>query len=354
MTDHDTARVTLGVIADPGQAADLARQVVTEGLAAMLDERLPGAGWEVVVEEDRLVNPPADDTALVDAARRRLLERDWDLVVCLTELPLHRNRRPVVAHANPMHGVAVLSVPALGALGRRARARHVIADLLSRLLGVGDAADEDAADQLRRRVRELGTDVDAQPAAFTARVLTGNLRLLTGMVRANQPWRLTLRLSRALAAAAAAAVFALVTADIWRLADTFGGVRLTVAAIASILAIVVTIIVGGGLWERATGSGLRQQVVLFNLATTATVIIGVVAFYAALLVLAGAAAACLVVPSVLREAVGHPVSVSDYAELAWLTCSLGTLGGALGAGLETDDAVREAAYVRQDSDYAPE
>jgi hypothetical protein len=37
----------------------------------------------------------------------------------------------------------------------------------------------------------------------------------------------------------------------------------------------------------------------------------------------------------------------DYVRLAWLLSTLGTIGGALGATLETDEAVREAAYAHR-------
>ena len=97
---------------------------------------------------------------------------------------------------------------------------------------------------------------------------------------------------------------------------------------------------------------MREQVVLFNLATTATVLIGVVALYAALFLLSLAAGLLLVVPSLLSAALGHPVGLGDYAELAWLTSSLATVGGALGAGLESDEAVREAAYTHRTDEVA--
>lgn len=52
----------------------------------------------------------------------------------------------------------------------------------------------------------------------------------------------------------------------------------------------------------------------------------------------------------LSDALGHPAGLAECAELAWLTSSLATVGGELGAGLETDNAVREAAYAHRTSD----
>ena len=116
------------------------------------------------------------------------------------------------------------------------------------------------------------------------------------MVRADRPWQLAARLSRALIAAGAAGIFALVTSDVWRLAGAFGWQRLTGVTAGSVAAIGATLIVGARLWERVDRPAVRQQVVLFNVATTATIVIGVVALYAVLFVLALLAGLLLIVP----------------------------------------------------------
>ena len=342
--------VVAGLVAAPGAAADLAAGLADD-LLPELTRRLPGARWRVELVTGDLVTPPAEDAEIVDAARRMLLSRGWDLAVCLTDLPLQVSRRPVVAHASAVHSVALVS----GAVAVRRRSRDLVLRLVDQLLGEPDGAPADPgraagrSHRLARRLRELGSDADPADGSvrFTARVLSGNLRLLVGMVRANRPWQLAARLSRALAAAIAAGVFALVTSDIWRLADALGGLRLTLIAAGSVTAIAATLIVGAGLWERTRDRRTREQVVLFNLATTATVLIGVATLYAALYLLALLGALLLVVPGLLTTGLGHPASAGDYAELAWLTSSLATVGGALGAGLETDDAVRQAAYTRR-------
>lgn len=336
--------VVIGIAAAPGTEA--VSHPLARDLAEALRRQTPGVNWTTDVAVDRLVQPPADTGDLVSAARLRLLDQDWDIVLALTDLPLQLSRRPQIAHASPMHAVGLISVPALGAVGLQRRAQQVAVRLVHALLGEA-GADVDAR-RLHGRVKELASDIEeADGIGFAARVLTGHLRLLAGMVAANRPWRLIARLSRALVAAVAAGVFALVTADVWRLADAFGAWRHVGVAVGSVVGITLTLIVGAQLWERAPNRQVRQQVLLFNAATTATVLIGVGVLYATLFVLALAAAMLLVVPELLSTAVGHRVNFADYAELAWLTSSLATAGGALGAGLESDDAVRAAAYTHR-------
>jgi hypothetical protein len=73
------------------------------------------------------------------------------------------------------------------------------------------------------------------------------------MLRANRPWRLAVRLYRALVAALAAVAFALVTSDFWRLSASLSPLRLSAMTALSIGLTVAALIAVHGLWERAGG-----------------------------------------------------------------------------------------------------
>jgi hypothetical protein len=52
----------------------------------------------------------------------------------------------------------------------------------------------------------------------------------------------------------------------------------------------------------------------------------------------------VIAPYVIRLQLQHPVGFVSFVKIAWVVTSLATLGGALGAALESGVAVREAAY----------
>lgn len=347
-------RVKLGLIVSPAIDPEVAEQIRDE-LGAGLADRYPDIDWDLELVRDPLAQPPVHLTGLVEAARERLLAGDWDLTAVVTELPLRHSRRPLLSHVSPTHGVALVSLPALGVVQRRRRLRDALAKAVAALLGdLPDGRSRSGRFGVKRRLGELAAKVDedseSEGVVFLARVLGGNLRLLAGMVVANHPWRLASRLGRLMLGALAAAVFALATADVWRMATHLGPIRLALASVASIAAAAATLIVVHGLWERAPEPRTREQVALFNLATLATVLFGVGTLYLVVFLVSLAGAALLIDPSLFSELIGRNTDAWDYVRLAWLASSVATVGGALGATTETDEAVREAAYAFRPED----
>jgi hypothetical protein len=349
----------VGVLAAPGPAYALAEELARD-LPDLLRARFPGFTWEVRVRQEPLAGPAGNDEELIRKARRRLLDEGWKMVVCLTDLPLHVGRRPVTAHASVALGVGLVSVPALGVVDIEEDLRQAVLRIIEGLLGesVRDAEearrDRGRRARMRERLKELTSPVgradvtEDRSVRFVTAVTRGNLRLLAGMVRANRPWGLIVGLSRSLVASLSTAAFALTSPGIWRIADGMGSGRLLVVALGSILAICVSLVLAHDLWERRPADDVRQEVrervILFNLTTLLTVLIGVLTIYLALFVIVIVIGPTLITPKVLQGELRHPVGLGHYASLAWLATSMAMVGGALGAALEEDAAVREAAY----------
>jgi hypothetical protein len=346
------SQVVAAVLAAPGQPGELAA-----GLADALRDRLEalraGVSARVVVVEEPALARPAATVELVETLRRRLLDAGWDLAVGITDLPLSVGRRAVAGHASPTHGVALLSLPALGAGRTAPRAQAAVLRLLDEMLGEEGREPPSVRRRSRLGRRLAGRrDIRGEEGGLGVVLTGGYLRLLAGLVWANAPWRFAARLSRALVAALAAVTFALVTPDLWRLADVLGEVRLAVLTVISVAASAVALVVVHGLWEHANRPGARAQVALFNLATAATVLLGVATLYVVLLAVTAAGAALLVPQELRAEALGHPVALADYLQVSWLISSLATVGGGLGGGLETEASVREATFAAEADDDA--
>jgi hypothetical protein len=354
----DRKPIVVGLLAAPGLLYELAQRLARE-LPGDLSARFTGFSWQFVVREEVLAAPEGNDQGLVEIARKRLLDEQWKLAICLTDLPLHVGRRPVTARVSVSLGVGVVSVPALGAIHLEANLRQAVISLIEALVGesVSDleaaAMDRARYSRMQDRLEELSGSVGRVDIAgdgtlrFVSATTQGNLRLVSGMLRANRPWRVVTGLSRALVASVGTGAFALTSTGVWMIAHGMGLVQMLAAAVGSVAAICVSLIVVHGLWERSPGrenAEARKRTVLFNTTTVITVLIGVLTLYVAQLVINVAVVRLLVTPGILETAIHHAVGIGDLLWLAWLATSMAAVGGALGAALEDNSAVREAAY----------
>jgi hypothetical protein len=172
------------------------------------------------------------------------------------------------------------------------------------------------------------------------------------MVGANRPWRLVPGLSKAFAAALATGVIATVNSTVWNLAESLGIVRLVIAMVGSVALMIGWLIVDAHLWHRSTGVSreAKQKGRLYNASTVITLGIGVLVCYAGLLVINLSWALFIINDRVFAAMTGIPLHATEYLTLSWLVASVATVGGALGSSLESDEAIRAAAYSKREQE----
>lgn len=332
--------ITLGLLADPNLPHEVAKDVANK-LPPELEQQIHiPARWSLEVKCDRL---PADERGpqVGEAARERKKDEGWDLVVCVTDLPRHDGRRPVVADVDVDGGIALVSLPALGALGLKIRTRRsllrVIAELLDRERSVPSISGTERVDP-----DEQGVDV-----RFLARGPRAYLRLFAGMVRANRPWSLARRLYKVLVAALGTGAYVIVNQGIWMLSSYLDAFRLSMATVVSIGVMVAWIIADHDLWEKNDGVLPRGRTRLYNSVTVMTLTIGIAVLYIALFLVLLLGASFVIDGELMRQVLGRfsgTVDAMTYLRLAWLGASMATIAGALGSSLENDKEIREAAY----------
>lgn len=317
--------IRVGLVADPAAPTEIARGMTD---LSPLDG---GDGWDISVVSEPFTTGSEDVQTAIGRLQDQARQRSWDLVVGLTELPLHdREGRHLLVETDPEHRTAVLSLPALGGFRMHTRARRALRSLVSGM------ADPDTTDEHR--------------VALPRR--RGRWRLLEGMVLANRPWLLVPGLKSALVAALATGAVATINSSVWLLAGSMSRWHLVVASIASVALAVAWLVIDGELWDRPDddSSQARERSRLYNASTLVTLLVGVLICYAALYVVNVAWAYFVLDPAVMGKYLHAPVSHADLFVLAWFVASAATVGGGLGSGLESDKAIRAAAYSKREQD----
>ncbi|MGW1563306.1 hypothetical protein ACWCQ1_43505 [Streptomyces sp. NPDC002144] len=359
MRESSQGVTVVTLLADPDAPTQIAQHV-----ARVLPARLAGTSGQGRRFDVEVVSEPfTAGTEDLSTLTRRIVDRgraeSWDIVVALTDLPLHSHGHKLVVDISHEHGLALLSLPSLGGLRFVRRALQAVEEVVLRLVTPRAAGVEEPLQSLGRFTSRLAPihpgPVDEEETADLRYVVSGPrgyLRVLGGMVRANQPWRLVPGLSKALAAALATGAVATVNSTVWSLSEALSTPRLVIAMVGSVALMIGWLIVDAHLWHRPaeTSPDARKRAALYNASTVVTVGIGVLVCYAGLMVINIVWALFILNDRVFASMARTPLHATEYWTLSWFVASIATVGGALGSGLESDEAIRAAAYSKREQE----
>ncbi|MEU1271724.1 hypothetical protein [Streptomyces sp. NPDC005799] len=354
--------VVVALLADPDTPTEIAQR-----MARMLPDRLAdrsgrGRRFDVAVVSEPFTAGVEDPLTLMRRIMDRGSDGNWDIVVALTDLPLHSQGLKLVVDLSHEHGLALLSLPTLGGFRLQTKARQAVEEAVLSLARSRTTGAEEPPGSQPLRGPFTGRLVPIRPGRvaeeeiadlrYVLSGLRGYLRVLGGMVRANRPWRLVPGLSKALAAALATGAVATVNSTVWSLATSLSTPRLVIAMVGSVALMIGWLIVDANLWHRTdeVSPEARKRAALYNASTVLTVGMGVVVCYAGLVAINLVWALFILNDRLFASMTRTPLHATQYWTLSWFVASVATVGGALGSGLESDEAIRAAAYSKREQE----
>ncbi|GAB3729197.1 hypothetical protein GCM10027590_36750 [Nocardiopsis nanhaiensis] len=149
---QNESRLTVGVLADPVAMPVLIGEQLAQDLPQLLTQQVDSEqSWAAQAHWEHL--PPSDSrhTAMMELAETKLAEHGWDMVVCVTDLPMRSGGRAIMGDMNSQRRVVVVSLPAFGAMALRRRVGAVVAQLVADMYRPG-TPQEGTAQHARSRI----------------------------------------------------------------------------------------------------------------------------------------------------------------------------------------------------------
>lgn len=345
MTEDPNAGESVLLVADPGLPTQRAHSIQDE-LQQLLDEAF-SQPIQLHVHTSMLKLRPDNSLDLSDASDLAREYSSPDAVLLLTEIPRLKDGRPLVAEIFPEEKIAVVSCPTLGGVVTK---RRIIDTLMACTLRM-KPTQEQSSDPTRFERAWSHWHRSSEPGAhFTleAHRGTGSLRTIFGMIIGNEPFRTIPKLSSALAAAVATGAFGIFYSSIWAMTTYLSTPRLLGIGAATMLVMTAWLIISNDLWDRPKFEKLGRVVLLYNLSTVATLVMSVFGLYLALVALILVGGLIVIAPGYMGEMISEQPSFSNYLDIAWLSASMGVVGGALGSGFDQRAELRNLTHGQRE------
>lgn len=362
--------IVIGLIPAPDLCARISKKM-EKGLCDQFSKWIDSSvDWKLEVVVDPLTGAAESAEEIIEEAKYLKAKHNWDYALGFTDLPILADGRVVLADANPDEHVAQISLPAFGLIPLPKRIQRSIVQMIGELYytasaredvsmkqrGIGPTVRKDKkswAGLFRKAfrlspIRRINAKKSTKNIQFRFVIFPkfhARIRLILGMTFANSPWSILPSFKRVVAIAFATGAYGLIFPTLWQVSVFYDYFRFSGLMAAAMFGMVIWIIFAHNLWEPKTKMNKLSVQRLYNETTILTLFIAVAIYYLTLFGLFFIAVVCFVPPDLfIAQTAIEAVHILDYLKLAWLVTSVATVAGALGAGLENDQQVRQVTY----------
>lgn len=125
----------VALLADPDAPTEIAQRMARTLPDRLADKSGQGRRFDVQVVSEPFTAGTEDPSTLMRRIMDRASAENWDIVVALTDLPLHSQGRKLVVDLSHEHGLALLSLPTLGGFRLQTRALRAVEEAVLSLTG---------------------------------------------------------------------------------------------------------------------------------------------------------------------------------------------------------------------------
>ncbi|GGD20846.1 hypothetical protein [Pontibacillus salipaludis] len=344
--------IAVGLVPAPELPEKMAKrlaEILPELLVDQIDASLE---WEIDVIIDPLTGAAETADEIIEETEIRKQKNKWDYAICLTDLPIYENGNIVLADINKSRGVSQISLPAFGSVPMKKRLQEVVLETISELHYYHYNTSQEH--QRKKKLPKLFSpirkivpeDEEDSLRYIVIPKINGRLRVLMGMVYANRPWTIFPSFKSVVAVAFATGTYGLIFPTLWQLSAAFQSIRFIGLMLTALSSMIIWIILAHNLWEKPSHRSKYNLRRVYNLVTVITLSLAVLLYYTMLLILFFLAVRVFVPAELFAAEAGleGKAGMIDYIKLSWLATSVATLAGAIGAGLENDELVRNITY----------
>ncbi|WP_223286631.1 hypothetical protein [Kocuria atrinae] len=305
--------------------------------------------WSVEVSRDTLPLTEQNEIHLLDRAPGLRDAHGWDYMVYLTDLPRSLDNNSLVCEVDVTGNATLLSLPALGAVHVKSRARRVLTELVIAMAeeSPGKYTTGYPRGFSRRNWQKVQREGDEENYEIILRALSAVLVFWRAWfevigpcdccrpcpVRSRPPWHRWLR--HFLRVHLEYVGCAHHPSDGCNQCVRGGRVRHLAHRSQRAMGLFR---VGG--WPNTQRLGQRgNSPHRGNRRCSMYLVLWAILFAVTLAV---------VNAEYLAGDIGHPVNLLDYLDIAWLASALGMMGGAMGSNFDKESDIREATYTRRE------